>query len=347
MSETSTAKPAVSVIVAVHNVGPFLRRCVDSLLAQTWPSVDIILVDDGSTDTSGDVCDEYALRHPRIHVVHKENGGVSSARNAGLNAAHGEYVAFLDADDWAEANMLEDLVKPAVELDADLVMTGMYVDFEDSNGELTRTEKRIPKGQTIEPGSRSVNVDAELMGLLGYVWNKIYKREILVTLGFEFEQQLSLYEDLVFNEAVILAASRTVMIPKAHVHYIQRSQTSLGTKQRQDFMDLRLRALSCLEVILNHWKVPEFRRDEILVPMYQSAARSFVRQLQADPSKTQSEKIARLRIIRSGPIQEHKSKMLTGTGRSTKARTSVLYAIGFFYLPPWILMALESLRRKS
>lgn len=337
----------MSVIVAVHNVEPFLRRCVDSLLAQTWPNVDIILLDDGSTDTSGEVCDEYAQRDPRVHVIHKENGGVSSARNAGLNAAHGEYVAFLDADDWAEPDMLADLVKPAVELDADLVMTGMYVDFENSNGELTRTEKRIPAGQVIERGSKSVNVDAELMGLLGYVWNKIYKREILVRLGLEFEQELSLYEDLVFNEAVILAAPRIVMIPQAHVHYIQRSQTSLGTKQRQDFMDLRLRALSCLELILNHWNVPEPRRDEILIPMYQSAVRSFVRQLQADSSRTQSEKIARLRTIRSGPIQEHKSKILAGTGSSAKARASVLYAIGFFYLPPWMLMAFESLRRKS
>lgn len=335
------------MIVAVHNVESFLRRCVDSLLSQTWPNVDIILVDDGSTDASGEVCDEYALRNPRVHVVHKENAGVSSARNAGLNTAPGEYVAFLDADDWAEPDMLADLVKPAVELDADLVMTGMYVDFEDSNGDLTRTEKRIPKGQTIDPDSRSVNVDAELMGLLGYVWNKIYKRETLVTLGLEFEQELSLYEDLVFNEAVVLAASKVVMIPQAHVHYIQRSQTSLGTKQRQDFMHLRLRALSCLEVILNHWNVPESRRDEILIPMYQSAVRSFVRQLQADPSKTQSEKNAQLRIIRSGAIQEYKSKMLTVAGRSTKVQASVLYSIGFFYLPPCILMALESLRRKS
>ena len=93
-------KPLVSVVVPVYNVEPYLHRCVDSILTQTYQNLEVILVDDGSPDNCSIICDEYAKLDPRIHVIHKENGGVSSARNAALDAARGDYVTFVDSDDY-------------------------------------------------------------------------------------------------------------------------------------------------------------------------------------------------------------------------------------------------------
>ena len=112
----------ISVIVPVYNVEKYLRQCLDSVLAQTYRELEIILVDDGSTDGSGAICDEYATRDSRIKVVHQQNGGLSSARNAGLDLATGEYVAFVDSDDYIHETMLELLYQALVENNADTVI---------------------------------------------------------------------------------------------------------------------------------------------------------------------------------------------------------------------------------
>ena len=113
--------PLVSVIVPVYKVEPYLRRCIDSIVGQTYRNLEIILVDDGSPDHCGTICDEYALRDSRIKVIHKENDGLSSARNAGLDIANGEYIGFVDSDDHTASQMYERLVVTAIANDADIV----------------------------------------------------------------------------------------------------------------------------------------------------------------------------------------------------------------------------------
>ncbi len=114
----------VSVIVPVYNVEPYLRRCVDSILAQTLTDIEIILVNDGSSDSCPSICDEYAVNESRVKVIHKENGGLSSARNAGLDSVTGEYVAFIDSDDYIAADMYERLLSALLEADADISICG-------------------------------------------------------------------------------------------------------------------------------------------------------------------------------------------------------------------------------
>lgn len=111
----------VSVIVPIYQVEPYLEKCVDSILAQTYSELEVILVDDGSPDNCGAICDRYAEQDTRVHVVHKENGGVSSARNAGLDAASGTYVMFTDADDCPDPDLVETMVRALEQNDADLV----------------------------------------------------------------------------------------------------------------------------------------------------------------------------------------------------------------------------------
>lgn len=102
-------EPLISVIIPAYNVAPFLPRCLDSLLSQTWQHFELIVVDDGSTDDTAAIVDAYAARDPRVHVLHQQNGGVSSARNAGLAASHGELIGFADGDDWVKPDYLQRL----------------------------------------------------------------------------------------------------------------------------------------------------------------------------------------------------------------------------------------------
>ena len=113
--------PKVSVVIPVYKVEPFLRRCVDSVLHQTLTDLDIVLVDDGSTDHCPQICDSYAQQDSRVQVIHKQNGGLASARNAGMRAATGEYLFFLDSDDWIEADGMETLYQLACRYQVDFV----------------------------------------------------------------------------------------------------------------------------------------------------------------------------------------------------------------------------------
>lgn len=104
-------KPKISIIVPVYKAEPYLKKCIDSILNQTFKDFELILVDDGSPDRCGEICDEYALKDSRIKIIHKENGGQSSARNVGLDIAQGEYIGFVDSDDWIEPDMYKKLFK--------------------------------------------------------------------------------------------------------------------------------------------------------------------------------------------------------------------------------------------
>ena len=117
-------QPLISVIVPVYNVENYLPRCLDSIINQTYTNLEILLVDDGATDNSGKLCDEYAQKDNRIRVFHKENGGVSSARNMGLDNATGEYIAFVDSDDYIDKCMYEIMLNSSVQNNADIVVCG-------------------------------------------------------------------------------------------------------------------------------------------------------------------------------------------------------------------------------
>lgn len=123
------SNPLISVVVPVYNVEQYLRRCVDSILSQTYKNIEVILVDDGSTDNSGKICDKYAKNDKRIKVQHKDNGGLSSARNAGIKTMNGEYVSFVDSDDWIEPNYLEVLHENLKKNHCDISMVKHFIDY--------------------------------------------------------------------------------------------------------------------------------------------------------------------------------------------------------------------------
>lgn len=201
----------ISVIVPVYNVERYLRGCLDSLLGQTYRELEVILVDDGATDSSGAICDEYARGDERIRVIHKENGGLSSARNAGLSVARGEYIAFVDSDDTVESDAYELMLSCMTGVD--IVLCGTRVVRE---GE--RHKKRADtRRRTL---SREELWEEIFVKLDNSVGNKLYRKSVLE--GITFPEGLVHGEDLLFNLRVLQHARAGVFLFAKKYNYYKR-----------------------------------------------------------------------------------------------------------------------------
>ncbi len=207
----------ISVIVPVYNVEQYLPKCVDSLLAQTYENLEIILVDDGSPDGSGGICDAYAEKDPRIKVIHKENGGLSSARNAGLDIAQGEYIAFVDSDDWVEPEAYKYLLGLARKYGVKLVCAGRY-DVEEKTGEKTQglcppMEEKISSEELVRRIFLWDNVDSA-------AWDKLYHRSLLEDIRYPLGV---ICEDVPTTYRIALKTDQVVMGNKPIYNYLHRS----------------------------------------------------------------------------------------------------------------------------
>ena len=206
----------LSVIVPVYNVERYLGRCVDSILAQTYKTLEIILVDDGATDRSGVICDEYAAKDSRIRVIHKKNGGLSSARNAGIDAASGEYLAFVDSDDWIEPEMYETMLVLMKCYDAKLVCAGRY-DVDGGTGE--KTVGLCPEREEAISAEEMVGRIFLWQGCDSSACDKLYHRSLLDTFRFPAGK---VCEDVPTTYKIVLQAQRAVLCPKPFYNYYHR-----------------------------------------------------------------------------------------------------------------------------
>lgn len=199
-------EPLISVIVPIYNVEKYLRKCIDSIINQTYENLEIICVDDGSTDNSGKICDEYAKQDVRIKVIHKLNGGLSDARNVGVKSANGQYITFVDGDDWIDSdyymNMSENMVNCNI-----LICGYKSVDEHGKEIGLCAFEENLINLNYDETG----NAIEKLMynSALGFVWNKLYKAELVKLVKFE---PLMPREDLIYNLLLISKASKLKLI---------------------------------------------------------------------------------------------------------------------------------------
>ena len=267
----------VSVIIPVYNTKKYLRKCVDSVLAQTYDNLEIILVNDGSTDDSGALCDEIAKGFNNIMVIHKENGGLSDARNVGIAVATGEYTCFLDSDDWMDEDCIEEALNEINSSNADVVVWGYHTDFYDENERVTSSRDVIPTQFRSTDGiDENMDVD-KLIGLCGYAWNKLYKTEIIKNI--EFAKGISLVEDILFNAEVMTENVKVSFINKAFIHYIQRKRETLGTKYYPDYLELKIMAIKADEKILNCWKASKEILDRFVNSMYLSVSWSMLTNL--------------------------------------------------------------------
>ncbi|MDV4769588.1 glycosyltransferase, partial [Enterococcus faecium] len=162
----------ISIIVPVYKVEPYLRKCVDSILAQTFTDFEVILVDDGSPDNSGKICDEYASKDSRVRVIHKKNGGLSSARNAGIDVARGKYLGFVDSDDYIEKDMYELLYDNIVKEQADLSICGIYDIY------AGKKVKILPEEYKVLDKVSAMKIVLEAQSFSVHAVNKLYKKEL-------------------------------------------------------------------------------------------------------------------------------------------------------------------------
>lgn len=212
-------KPKISIIVPVYKVEPYLRKCLDSIVNQTYHNLEIILIDDGSPDSCGEICDEYAEQDKRIQVIHKINGGVSSARNAGLTVATGEWIGWVDSDDWIEADMYEYMIRMALNDKADMVQCGIF--FEDRG----RTELQfiLAELSVLHKKVQDIKVK-ELRLLSNSIYTKLYRAEILQ--GLTFDSSYPIGEDLLFHLHTLPRVRCIVIAPQAKYHYVQRDSST-------------------------------------------------------------------------------------------------------------------------
>lgn len=222
----------ISVVVPIYNVQEYLEKCIESILSQTYSSLEIILVDDGSTDQSGKICDDYKDRDTRIKVLHKENGGLSSARNAGIELATGEYIGFVDSDDYIDKAMYEVLLQKMVQYNADISICNRFYTEEDGRKFLRY------KSDGNELVMDSEHAILEMNSFRSFdmaAWDKLYKRKVFDEIRFP-EGKLS--EDYFIMYRLFELVDRICYTPEPYYYYMQRKGSiSRGKKINFDFVE--------------------------------------------------------------------------------------------------------------
>ncbi|RBP03157.1 glycosyltransferase [Rossellomorea aquimaris] len=219
--------PEISIIVPVYNVEPYINKCIDSILAQTFTDFELILVNDGSPDNCGRICDEYANKDSRIKVIHKENGGLSEARNVGLDTARGNYIGFVDSDDWIEPDMYELLHSISENNKCDIASCTSIIHYND---------KVVKNGlHPLTIYNKEEALKTMLIGKLydEVVWTKLIKRDLIRDIRFPVGL---IYEDTAFTYKLIHKAEKVCCIGQAKYHYIKRENSTMD----QAIKDIRV-----------------------------------------------------------------------------------------------------------
>lgn len=229
----------VSIIVPVYKAEKYIHQCIDSLLAQTYRNIEVILVDDGSPDNCGAICDEYAAKDCRVKVIHQQNGGVSVARQTGIDHATGEYSIHADPDDWVELNMIEELVAKAVADNADMVICDFY------------RESKSEKTYDCQNPGDDLSASAVLRKILsqqlhGSCWNKLVNRSRIEGIGFTPED-LCILEDELYNIRILTRSIKVTYLPKALYHYRIDNEDSLCNTISDKSFKSKVKAVSEIE----------------------------------------------------------------------------------------------------
>ncbi len=257
----------ISAIMPVYNVEKFIGKCIESLQAQTLTEWELIAVDDGSPDNSGAICDEYAKKDSRITVIHKENGGAPSARNTAIPQAKGEYLYFVDSDDWAEPTMFEDMYKMAKENNAQLVVAGYYIDTYYSDTEFYSQEQALPT--KVFASQREFREYAHNMfdkNLLYTPWNKLFERKYIMDNDIRFRN--TFWDDFPFNLDVVRDVERVVLMEDKYYHFMRARADSETAKYRSDMLDKREEEHGWMLDLYKHWDVDSAESQEMIQRRY-------------------------------------------------------------------------------
>lgn len=236
----------ISVVVPIYNVEVYLRTCIESITGQSYRNLEIILVDDGSTDRCPEICDDYAKKDKRVQVIHKRNGGVTSARKAGAAAATGDYVLSVDGDDWIEPDRIEALVGEGImPTHADMVfLSGYVMEFEESGAESVLHSSDVPIG-LFEKGEIENSVfpllpDGDMFGTL---WSWAIRRELMLKNQMLIDDRIIYEEDMLCVCFCLLEAKSVMMLRQNGYHYIRRTTSivrQLFTSPNKDLLQMKI-----------------------------------------------------------------------------------------------------------
>lgn len=230
----------ISVIIPIYNTAEYLPKCLDSVCGQTYKNLEIICVDDGSTDGSGDIAERYAHKDMRVQVIHKANGGESSARNVGLQSSTGEYVAFVDCDDWLEPEMYAAMMSAMRQNQLDLAACGYFWETDEGGKPI---ENSYPVSKEVfgrKELFEYVYIRDRYRGVTSWIWCKLFHRDILYEDGklLEFDENLRFGADLVFFIKAASNVRRVCYLQTPFYHYYQRAGSTAHTRNLQVAYDI-------------------------------------------------------------------------------------------------------------
>ena len=241
----------ISVIVPVYNVEKYLKTCLDSIIAQTESDLEILLIDDGSSDDSGKICDEYSIKDQRIRVFHTDNRGVSAARNLGLLESKGDYIGFVDSDDWIEPTMYEEMLSAIHRTNADVCVCSFIKEFTDRT-EIVNNIK--DKSYTRKEALRAI----ALGPFYSYVWNKLVSKDLCKDVLFPEGQ---IYEDLTVTYKYFLNSHKTISVSTPLYHYRMREGSLVTGLSMNDLKEKWNAYHDKFETLMN---IPELAGDKDL-----------------------------------------------------------------------------------
>ena len=254
-------QPKVSVIMPVYNVEQYLPKCLASIVNQTLNDIEIICVNDGSTDNCPKILEEFKSKDDRIKIINKENGGVSIARNAGLEIASGEYIGFIDADDYIDENFFELLYNEAKENDADVACGGIK---RENDGQ---THFFINYSQMVITNDIYDKINFSKIVQFSFVWNKIFRHSFLKENELKFMPNVN-FEDIIFSAQFTMKSDILVCVPNTFYHYVKRNES---ISQHMDIFDIRNDMLYSLKFMCNYFKEAgiDFNKLPVLSEIYQ------------------------------------------------------------------------------
>lgn len=224
-------KPLVSIIIPIYNSEAFLDKCIQSAINQSYSNIEIVLVNDGSIDSSGEMCDTYAATDSRIKTIHKKNGGLVSSRKAGLLASTGEYVMYIDGDDWIELRLVEDFVNEIIKHNPDVIIPAHIVNLEGREDILVNSispgfynrERLVTE---VHPKMLYTGKFAQF-GIFTYTWGKMYRRELLLQNQLKVDESIVMGEDALCLYPTLLDAESIVILKQPYYHYRQRADSQI------------------------------------------------------------------------------------------------------------------------
>ncbi|WP_310993600.1 glycosyltransferase family 2 protein [Aequorivita marina] len=252
--------PKVSIILPCYNVEKYIAKSIQSVLDQTYTDFELLVVIDGSPDNSKAVTETF--KDKRIRIFEKPNGGLSDARNFGLERAKGEFIYFMDSDDWIEPDLLADNMALIEKNNLNVVVFGYIQDDENIAGNVINSKQMAPPKICLEKGKDSFPTDTHIIGILGYAWNKIYRRSFLQKNNIMFEKGTSLIEDILFNSLVYEKVDTLCFNDKCYYHYLNRQVPTLMKKFHVNSFKLSKRRMFAVDEFLNEWKVEEAIREQ-------------------------------------------------------------------------------------